>query len=133
MSQDVFARVLNVSTQERPKLGRGRSADPSQAALRLIQVLRQNTSGVLEAIGMPAGRSDASPRKRSPRAGSKQRHAARSGDLTGWERLPRRRGGPDVETGASGPERRRVPAYNRRRVDDEVRLSHQIAGPAPER
>jgi putative transcriptional regulator len=72
MSQDVFARVLNVSTRSVQSWEDG-TRRPTQAALRLIQVLRGNTSGVLEAIGMATGRPDASSQKRSPRARSKQR------------------------------------------------------------
>src|SRR5262245_54375211 len=55
MSQEVFARILNVS------IGTVRSWEngtrrPSRAALRLIQVFRQKTDGVLEVVGMTATR-----------------------------------------------------------------------------
>jgi putative transcriptional regulator len=72
MSQDVFARVLNVPTRSVQSWEDG-TRRPSQAALRLIQVFRQNTSGVLEVVGMAAGQASASPKKRTPRAGSKKR------------------------------------------------------------
>jgi putative transcriptional regulator len=50
MSQAVFARVLSVSTKTVQSLEQGQRR-PSQAALRLIQVLRQNPSGLLELVG----------------------------------------------------------------------------------
>jgi len=51
MSQAVFARMLNVSTKTVQSWEQGQRR-PSQAALRLIQVFRQNPSGLLEAAGM---------------------------------------------------------------------------------
>ena len=51
MSQAVFARVLNVSTKTVQSWEQGQRK-PSQAALRLIQVFRQNPSGLLEVAGM---------------------------------------------------------------------------------
>jgi putative transcriptional regulator len=51
MSQAVFARLLNVSTKTIQSWEQG-SRKPSQAALRLIQVFRQNPSSLLEIAGM---------------------------------------------------------------------------------
>ena len=51
MSQAVFARMLNVSTKTVQSWEQGQRR-PSQAALRLIQVFRQNPSGLLEVVGM---------------------------------------------------------------------------------
>ncbi len=51
MSQAVFARMLNVSTKTVQSWEQGQRK-PSQAALRLIQVFRQNPSGLLEVAGM---------------------------------------------------------------------------------
>jgi putative transcriptional regulator len=53
MSQAVFAHVLNVSTKTVERWEQGQRK-PSQAALRLIPVLRQNPSGLLELVGMSA-------------------------------------------------------------------------------
>jgi len=72
MSRDVFARLLNVPTRSVQSWEDG-TRKPSQAALRLIQVFRQNTSGVLDVVGMTATQAHASPRKGAPRTGSKQR------------------------------------------------------------
>jgi putative transcriptional regulator len=47
MSREVFARVLNVSTRTVQSWEDG-TRKPSQTALRLVQVLRHNSSGVLE-------------------------------------------------------------------------------------
>jgi putative transcriptional regulator len=61
MSQAVFARVLNVSTKTVQSWEQG-SRKPSQAALRLIQLFRQNPAVVLQTVGMsgptgnPAGK-----------------------------------------------------------------------------
>jgi putative transcriptional regulator len=71
MSQDVFARVLNVPTRSVRSWEEGKGR-PSRAALRLIQVFRQNTAGVLEVVGMTAGRELAGPRRRPHRARSKK-------------------------------------------------------------
>jgi putative transcriptional regulator len=51
LSQAVFAQVLNVSTKTVQSWEQGQRK-PSQAALRLIQVFRQNPSGLLELVGM---------------------------------------------------------------------------------
>jgi DNA-binding transcriptional regulator YiaG len=51
MSQAIFAQVLNVSTKTVQSWAQGQRK-PSQAALRLIQVFRQNPSGLLELVGM---------------------------------------------------------------------------------
>ena len=63
MSPEVFARVLNVPTRTVQSWEDG-TRRPSQAALRLIQVFRQNTAGVLEVVGMTAAQAD-SPKKRT--------------------------------------------------------------------
>jgi putative transcriptional regulator len=51
MSQPVFTRVLNVSPRTVQSWEQGHRK-PSQAAFRLIQVFRQNPSGLLEVAGM---------------------------------------------------------------------------------
>jgi putative transcriptional regulator len=51
MSQSVFAQVLNVSTKTVQSWEQGQRK-PSQVALRLIQVFRQDPSGLLELVGM---------------------------------------------------------------------------------
>jgi putative transcriptional regulator len=51
MSQSVFAQVLNVSTKKVQSWEQGQRK-PSQAALRLIQVFRQDPSALLEIVGM---------------------------------------------------------------------------------
>ena len=53
MSQAVFAQVLNVSTKTVQSWEQGQRKR-SQAALRLIQVFRQDPSGLLELVGMSA-------------------------------------------------------------------------------
>jgi putative transcriptional regulator len=53
ISQAVFAQVLNVSTKTVQSWEQGQRK-PSQAALRLIQVFRQNPSGLLELVAMSA-------------------------------------------------------------------------------
>jgi putative transcriptional regulator len=73
MSQEVFARVLNVPTRTVQSWEDG-TRRPSQAALRLIQVFRQKTDGVLEVVGMMSGHSPARPKKRNARTRSKSQH-----------------------------------------------------------
>jgi DNA-binding transcriptional regulator YiaG len=51
MSQAGFAQVLNVSTKTVQSWEQGQRK-PSQAALRLTQVFRQDPSGLLEIVGM---------------------------------------------------------------------------------
>jgi putative transcriptional regulator len=51
MSQAVFARMLNVSTKTVQSWEQG-VRKPSQAALRLIQVFRQDPAGLREIVGM---------------------------------------------------------------------------------
>jgi putative transcriptional regulator len=51
MSQAVFARLLNVSTKTVQSWEQG-ARKPSQAALRLIQVFRNDPSGLLEVASM---------------------------------------------------------------------------------
>jgi putative transcriptional regulator len=63
MSQAVFARMLNISTKTVQSWERGQSR-PSQAALRLIQVFREDPSGLFELVGMPNRVAPA--RKRRP-------------------------------------------------------------------
>jgi putative transcriptional regulator len=53
LSQSVFAQVLNVSTKTVQSWEQGQRK-PSQAALRLIQVFRQDPSGLLDIVGMSA-------------------------------------------------------------------------------
>jgi putative transcriptional regulator len=60
MSQAVFARTLNVSTKTVQSWEQG-ARKPSQAALRLIQVFRQNPSCLLEVVGMTTPRAKAAP------------------------------------------------------------------------
>lgn len=67
MSQDVFARLLNVSTRTVQSWEQGQRK-PSQAALRLIQVFRHNPAGLLEVAGMAGPIVKASTRKPSPAA-----------------------------------------------------------------
>jgi putative transcriptional regulator len=58
MSQAVFARLLNVSTRTVRSWEQGQRK-PSQAALRLIQVFRHDSAGLLEAAGMTGSRGAA--------------------------------------------------------------------------
>jgi len=51
MSQNVFARLLNVSPKTVQSWEHG-TRRPSQAALRLIQVFQQNPHGVFSVVGM---------------------------------------------------------------------------------
>jgi DNA-binding transcriptional regulator YiaG len=53
MSQAIFARMLNVSAETVQSWEQGQRK-PSQAALRLLQVFRQNPAGLLEIVGMSA-------------------------------------------------------------------------------
>jgi putative transcriptional regulator len=64
MSQAVFAQVLNVSTKTVQSWEQG-ARKPSQAALRLIQVFRQNPSGLLEVVGMSGANGNATATKRT--------------------------------------------------------------------
>ena len=57
MSQAVFAQVLNVSTKTVQSWEQG-SRKPSQPALRLIQLFRQNPSFVLRTVGMSGPNGD---------------------------------------------------------------------------
>ena len=62
MSQAVFARLLNVSTRTVQSWEQG-SRKPSQAALRLIQVLREDPEGLLRLAGInPPGKAAAGAR-----------------------------------------------------------------------
>ena len=65
MSQAFFAHLLNVSTKTIQSWEQGQRR-PSQAALRLIQVFRQNPSGLLEVavvvnVGCVVRLADVSP------------------------------------------------------------------------
>ena len=71
MSPEVFARVLNVPARTVRSWEAG-TRKPSQAALRLIQVFRQNTAGVLEVVGMAGATPPSSPKARTPRSRSKR-------------------------------------------------------------
>ena len=53
MSQAVFARVLNVSTKTVQSWEQGERR-PSHAALRMLQVFRENPNFVFEIVGIPA-------------------------------------------------------------------------------
>jgi DNA-binding transcriptional regulator YiaG len=53
MSQAVFARVLNVSTKTVQSWEQG-DRKPSHAALRMLQILRENPKPVFEIMGIPA-------------------------------------------------------------------------------
>jgi putative transcriptional regulator len=64
LSQAVFAQVLNVSTKTVQSWEQG-SRKPSQAALRLIQVFRQNPSVVLQIVGMSGVNGDTASAKRT--------------------------------------------------------------------
>jgi transcriptional regulator with XRE-family HTH domain len=52
MSQSAFARLLNVSTKTVQSWEQG-TRKPSQATLRLIQVLGQDPRSVFQAAGLP--------------------------------------------------------------------------------
>jgi len=71
MSQNVFARLLNVSPKTVQSWERG-TRRPSQAALRLIQLLEQNPHGVFSVVGM-------SPPRQSPSTKRKNTASAKSG------------------------------------------------------
>jgi putative transcriptional regulator len=53
MSQSVFARVLNVSTKTVQSWEQG-ERKPSHAALRMLQVFRENPTLVIQIVGIPA-------------------------------------------------------------------------------
>jgi putative transcriptional regulator len=53
MSQAVFARVLNVSTKTVQSWEQG-ERKPSHAALRMLQVFRENPRFVFQIVGIPA-------------------------------------------------------------------------------
>jgi transcriptional regulator with XRE-family HTH domain len=56
MSQAVFAQLLNVSTKTVQSWEQG-SRKPSQASLRLIQILEQSPESVFQAAGLPLPQS----------------------------------------------------------------------------
>ena len=72
LSQDLFARVLNVPARTVQAWEAG-TRRPAQAALRLIQVFRRDPAGVLEVAGMTAAPAPTTPRKPRPRARSRMR------------------------------------------------------------
>ena len=53
MSQAVFARVLNVSTKTVQSWEQGQRK-PSHAALRMLQVFRENPNFIFHVVGIPA-------------------------------------------------------------------------------
>lgn len=68
MSQSVFARVLNVSTKTVQSWEQGERR-PSHAALRMLQVFRENPQCVFKIVGIPlaASQSPAEVTSHSPR------------------------------------------------------------------
>ena len=75
MSQAVFARVLNVSTKTVQSWEQG-ERKPSHAALRMLQVFRENPNYVFRIVGIPAecrGHARA-PRLSAPPAPSPTAH-----------------------------------------------------------
>jgi putative transcriptional regulator len=64
MSQAVFARMLNVSAKTVQSWEQGQRR-PSQSALRLIQVFRQDPSSLLEVVGMPRMAAAVGDRRRA--------------------------------------------------------------------
>jgi putative transcriptional regulator len=78
MSQNVFARLLNVSPKTVQSWEHG-TRRPSQAALRLIQLLEQNPHGVFSVVGMsPPRQSPSTKRKNTASAKSGRRSQPRS-------------------------------------------------------
>lgn len=77
MSQDLFARVLNMSTKTIQSWEDG-TRKPSQAALRLIQVFLQNPSGVLRAAGMAGSPAKIIPESEALMAGTKKRRPSKT-------------------------------------------------------
>jgi putative transcriptional regulator len=67
MSQGVFARVLNVSIKTVQSWEQG-ERNPSQAAQRLLQVLRERPEEVCQVVGLER---DAGPRDKPAKRGSK--------------------------------------------------------------
>jgi putative transcriptional regulator len=57
MSQAVFARVINVSIKTVQSWEQG-ERKPSQAALRMLQVFRENPKVVFKVVGISTGRRD---------------------------------------------------------------------------
>jgi putative transcriptional regulator len=72
MSQAVFARLFNVSTKTVQSWEQGQR-NPSQAALRLIQVFRHDPTGLLEVAGMTGPSNTAGTGKPASAARSKSR------------------------------------------------------------
>jgi putative transcriptional regulator len=70
MSQAVFAQVLNVSTKTIQSWEQG-SRKPSQPALRLIQLFRQDPSFVLRTVGMSGPNGDGAIAKETKSVRSK--------------------------------------------------------------
>jgi putative transcriptional regulator len=63
MSQAVFARLLNVSAKTVQSWEQG-TRRPSQAALRLIQILRKDPAGVFAVVGLSHPKGHASPKRK---------------------------------------------------------------------
>jgi putative transcriptional regulator len=74
MSQAVFARLLNVSPKTVQSWEHG-TRKPSQAALRLIQVLKQNPNGVFSVVGMSAPRGKPGTKRRNVTSAEGQRRS----------------------------------------------------------
>jgi putative transcriptional regulator len=75
MSKAVFARLLNVSTKTVQSWEQG-TRKPSQAALRLIQVFRQDPDGLLSVAGMTSPESKVIPREPESKAAAKRRSSS---------------------------------------------------------
>jgi putative transcriptional regulator len=80
LSQAAFARLMNVSTRTVRSWEQGHRK-PSQAALRLLQVLRLQPDGVLRAAGLSVGaEGTAGDRRRSRKTpGTRTKATARVG------------------------------------------------------
>jgi putative transcriptional regulator len=61
MSQAMFARLLNVSTKTVQSWEQGRRR-PSQAALRMLQLVREQPQAVLRVVSLPSRRTNRRPR-----------------------------------------------------------------------
>jgi putative transcriptional regulator len=77
MSQNVFARLLNVSPKTVQSWEHG-TRRPSQAALRLIQVFQQDPHGVFSVVGMSPPQ-EGPPTKRKKTAPARKRRRSQPG------------------------------------------------------
>jgi putative transcriptional regulator len=82
MSQAVFARLLNVSTRTVQSWEQG-IRKPSQSALRLIQVFRQDPTSVLRAVGMIGTRAESIKKGRTSKGAAKRGGPSRA-SAKGW-------------------------------------------------